>query len=48
MAPGEGYDLGALARLSGLGPAALLSRLTDLELAGRVRRAGGGRFMRPR
>jgi DNA processing protein len=48
MEPGEGYDLGALARLSGLGPAALLPRLTDLELAGRVRRAGGGRFMRPR
>jgi DNA processing protein len=48
MAPGEAYDLAGLARLSGLAPGALLPRLTDLELAGQVRRAGGGRFVRPR
>jgi predicted Rossmann fold nucleotide-binding protein DprA/Smf involved in DNA uptake len=48
MEPGEGYELAVLARRAGLAPAALLPRLTDLELAGRVRRAAGGRFLRPR
>ena len=46
MAPGETYDLDALAALTGLGPAPLLSRLLALELRGVVRRLDGGRFVR--
>ena len=46
MAPGEPYDLDALAAASGLDPARLLPRLIDLELGGSVRRVTGGRFMR--
>jgi predicted Rossmann fold nucleotide-binding protein DprA/Smf involved in DNA uptake len=47
MAVGQAYDLDALAHLAGLDVPRLLARLIDLELRGFVRRAGGGRFMRP-
>ena len=43
---GHAYDVDGLAALSGLENVRLLSRLIDLELQGRVRRVGGGRFMR--
>jgi DNA processing protein len=46
MQAGETYDVDGLAELSGLENVRLLSRLIDLELQGRVRRVGGGRFMR--
>jgi DNA processing protein len=46
MAPGEAYDLDALAALSGVDGVRLLARLLDLELQGSVQRAGGGRFLR--
>ena len=46
MEPGQAYDVDGLAALSGLEHVQLLSRLIDLELQGRVRRVGGGRFMR--
>jgi DNA processing protein len=46
MQPGESYDVDGLAELAGLGNVKLLERLIDLELQGRVRRVGGGRFMR--
>ena len=39
-------DIDGLAALSGLEHVQLLSRLIDLELQGRVRRVGSGRFMR--
>ena len=45
MAPGEWYGLDQLAMLTGLTAARLLTRLMQLELAGRVRTAGG-RFAR--
>ncbi len=48
MSAGEAYDLDALARGTGLAPPALLPRLLELELRGRLRRVGGGRFMRAR
>ena len=44
--PGESSDLDAIAERSGLSTARLLPRLFELELQGRVRRAGGGRFVR--
>jgi DNA processing protein len=47
MAAGEPYDLDALASRSGLDARRLLPRLIELELAGLVRRHGGGRFVRP-
>jgi DNA processing protein len=47
MAPEHPYDLDALALASGLDMPRLLPRLIELELAGRVRRLGGGRFVRP-
>ena len=47
MEAGMAYDLDALAGLSGLDTARLLPRLLDLELQGRIRRVGGGRFIRP-
>jgi DNA processing protein len=47
MVPGDPCGLDALARDSGLDPARLIARLSDLELRGLVRRAGGGRFVRP-
>jgi len=46
MEVGQLYDVDDLSVLSGLESAKLLSRLIDLELQGRVRRVGGGRFMR--
>lgn len=46
MESGQAYDVDGLAALSGLESVRLLSCLIDLELQGRVRRIGGGRFMR--
>ncbi len=46
LAPGEACDLDAIADRSGLSTARLLPRLLALELAGAIRRAGGGRFVR--
>ena len=46
MDTGETYDLDALIALSGLDGAALLARLLDLELRGRVARAAAGTFVR--
>jgi len=43
---GELSDLDAIAERTGLSTARLLPRLFELELQGRVRRAGGGRFVR--
>jgi DNA processing protein len=47
MAADQAYDLDALALNSGLDARRLLPRLIELELAGLVRRQGGGRFVRP-
>jgi DNA processing protein len=47
MTPDQPYDLDALASGSGLDARRLLPRLIELELAGLVRRQGGGRFVRP-
>jgi DNA processing protein len=47
MAPGDGYDVEALSRETGLPPSHLLPRLLELELLGAVRRVDGGRFVRP-
>jgi DNA processing protein len=47
MAADQAYDLDALALNSGLDVRRLLPRLIELELAGLVRRQGGGRFVRP-
>ena len=46
LIPGEASDLDEIAERSGLTPARLLPRLFELELLGRVRRVGGGRFVR--
>jgi DNA processing protein len=46
MEAGQPYDIDGLAALCGVEHVRLLSRLTDLELQGRVRRVSGGRFMR--
>jgi DNA processing protein len=46
MEPDQAYDVDGLAALSGLENVRLLSHLSDLELQGRIRRVGGGRFMR--
>jgi DNA processing protein len=46
MRPGEAYDPDTLAERSGLDAGAVLRRLTELELAGFVRRAESGRFVR--
>jgi DNA processing protein len=43
---GESCDLDALAERTGLASSRLLPRLFELELAGLVRRVGGGRFAR--
>ena len=48
MDPGEIYAVDDLIERSGLGGRAVLLRLTELELAGRVARAGAGRFVRSR
>ena len=47
MEPGHAYDLDQLAGGSGLEIRRLLPHLAGLELQGLVRRAGGGRFVRP-
>jgi predicted Rossmann fold nucleotide-binding protein DprA/Smf involved in DNA uptake len=47
MVVDQPYDLDALAAGSGLDASRLLPRLIELELAGLVRRQGGGRFVRP-
>ena len=47
MTPGEPYDVDALATVSGLDAPRLIVVLVSLELSGRVRRVGGGRFVRP-
>jgi DNA processing protein len=47
MVANQPYDLDALASRSGLDARRLLPRLVELELAGLVRRQGGGRFVRP-
>ena len=44
--PGEPNDLETIATRSGLSTAGLLTRLFELEMAGLVGRAGGGRFVR--
>jgi DNA processing protein len=46
LTPGEPSDVDAIAARSGLATAGLLARLCELELAGFVGRAGGGRFVR--
>ena len=46
MAAGETYDVDAIALETGLDLPALLPRLLDLELRGRVVRVAGGRFVR--
>ena len=46
MDPGEIYAVDDLIERSGLDSAAVLLRLTELEIAGRVARAGAGRFVR--
>ena len=46
MEADQAYDLDALSFSSGLDVRRLLPRLIELELAGLVRRQGGGRFVR--
>lgn len=46
LTPGEALDLDAIAERTGLSPTRLLPRLFELELAGAVARAGGGKFVR--
>jgi DNA processing protein len=46
LTAGEPSDVEALAARSGLPTSVLLTRLLELELAGLVRRTGGGRFVR--
>ena len=46
MDAGEAYEIDDLAARTGLESAALLAGLTDLEIRGRVARAGAGRFVR--
>jgi DNA processing protein len=46
LPPGEPCDLDAIAERSGLPAERLLPRLLELELQGRIRRAGSGRFVR--
>lgn len=48
MDPGELYSVDELIGRSGLDSAAVLLRLTELEVAGRVVRSGAGRFVRAR
>ncbi len=47
MVEGEAYLLEALCAETGLDPARALARLAELELAGWIRRVGGGRFVKP-
>ncbi len=46
LGPGEAADIEALAARTGLAVTPLLTKLMELELAGLVARAGGGRFVR--
>lgn len=46
LTPGEAADLDAIAERTGLAPTRLLPRLFELEVAGAVARAGGGKFVR--
>jgi DNA processing protein len=46
LEPGESTDLDTISARSGLPVPRLLPRLFELEMAGSVRRAGGGRFIR--
>jgi len=46
MHAGHPYDLDALARATGLDVPRLLPRILEFELAGRIRRVDGGRFIR--
>jgi DNA processing protein len=46
LTAGEASDLDEISERSGLKTARLLPRLFELELQGRVRRVGGGRFVR--
>ena len=46
MTPGETYPLDDLAPRPGSKPAALMTRLTRLELGGWVLRVGNGRFVK--
>jgi DNA processing protein len=46
MDVGQPYDVDGLVARSGVDSVKLLTRLLDLELQGRVRRIGGGRFVR--
>jgi DNA processing protein len=46
LTPGEPVDLDAIVERSGLSAPRVLPRLFELELEGRVSRAGGGRFVR--
>lgn len=45
MPPGEPWSVDELASRTGLAPSILLAALLELEVAGRVSRVGGGRFM---
>ncbi|MXY25331.1 MAG: DNA-protecting protein DprA [Acidobacteria bacterium] len=46
MDPGEAYSVDELAEQSGMDGVALLRKLTDLEIEGRVLRVANGRFVR--
>ena len=46
MGPGEVYNVDTISERSGLDSGALLAKLTDLEVDGRVQRLGPGRFVR--
>jgi predicted Rossmann fold nucleotide-binding protein DprA/Smf involved in DNA uptake len=46
MDTGHAYDLDALAQATGLDVPRLLPRILEFELAGRIRRVEGGRFIR--
>lgn len=46
LTPGEATDLDAIAERTGLTPTRLLPRLFELEVAGAIARAGGGKFVR--
>jgi predicted Rossmann fold nucleotide-binding protein DprA/Smf involved in DNA uptake len=46
LPPGEPRDLDAIAAETGLPVTTILARLLELELQGRAKRAGSGRFVR--
>jgi DNA processing protein len=46
LTPGEPSDIDRIAERTGLNPARILVRLSELELEGVVARVGGGRFVR--